>query len=341
MAVEQLDLSIVGPYLETNVDGFSGISRAEKFSDGQSNPTYLVTADSGQYVLRKQPPGELLKSAHAVDREFRVITALADTDVPVARAFHLCEDRDLIGGMFYVMSYENGRVFWDACLPEIDRAGRGKIYDEMNRILAALHSVDFGAAGLSDFGRPGNYFERQIGRWSKQYKASETKAIDAMDRLIEWLPANVPEDDGRVSLTHGDYRLDNIIFHPTEPRALALLDWELSTVGHPYSDLAYQCMQLRLDRDAIVAGLGDSDRHALGVPTEEEYVAAYCRRRGIDGIPQWNFYLVFSFFRLAAILQGVLKRAIDGNASNDKAFEYGVLAPRLALKAIEIIDQGP
>ncbi len=341
MNVEQLDLRTVGSYLEAQIDGFNGLSRAEKFSDGQSNPTYLLTADSGQYVLRKQPPGELLKSAHAVDREFRVIMALASTDVPVARAFHLCEDPDLIGSMFYIMSYENGRIFWNPGLPELDRAGRGPIYDEMNRILAALHDVDVDKAGLGDFGRSGNYFERQIGRWSQQYKMSETEVIDAMDRLIEWLPANMPEDDGKLSLTHGDYRLDNIVFHPTEPRALALLDWELSTLGHPYSDLAYQCMQLRLDRDAIVPGLGDRDRKALGIPTEEEYVAAYCSRRGIAGISQWKFYLVFSFFRLAAILQGVLKRAIDGNASSDKALRYGALAPELALKAIELIEQDP
>lgn len=340
MGVEQLDLAVVGPYLEAHVDGFRGLTGAEKFEGGQSNPTFLLTARSGKYVLRKQPPGKLLKSAHAVDREFRVIKALADTDVPVPKAWHLCSDRSLIGGMFYVMSFEDGRIFWDSALPECDVTDRADIYYEMNRILAALHDVDVDAVGLSDYGRPGNYFERQISRWSAQYKASETEKINAMDELIEWLPANLPEDDGQASLTHGDYRLDNIVFHPTENHALAVLDWELSTLGHPYADLAYQCMQLRLGQDGVVGGLGDADREQLGIPTEQQFVADYCRRRGLDGIPQWDFYIVFSFFRLAAILQGVLKRALDGNASSDRAFQYGALAPRLAAEAITVIDQG-
>jgi len=209
----------------------------------------------------------------------------------------------------------------------------------MNRILSALHGVDIEAVGLGDFGRPGNYFERQIGRWTKQYKASETDTIVAMDQLMEWLPANIPDDDGKVSLIHGDYRLDNIIFHPEKTSALALLDWELSTLGHPYADLAYQCMQLRLGPDAVIAGLGDIDRTALGIPTEADYVALYCDRRGIDAIPNWNFYLAFSFFRFAAILQGVLKRAIEGNASSQKAFDYGALAPTLATMAVDLIEQ--
>ncbi len=339
MTIDQLNLDVLGPYLEARIKGFKGLKSAKKFSSGQSNPTFLLTADSGQYVLRKQPPGQLLKSAHAVDREYRVINALQATAVPVARAFHLCEDRDLIGGMFYVMSYEQGRIFWNPALPELDKAQRAGIYDELNRVLAALHDVKVEAVGLGDYGHPGNFFERQISRWSKQYRASETETIEAMDRLIEWLPANMPQDDGKVSLIHGDYRLDNLIFHPTQPRALALLDWELSTLGHPYSDLAYQCMQLRLGQDAVIAGLGDVDRNALGIPSEEAYVARYCERRGLDGIPHWNFYLVFGFFRFAAILQGVLKRAIDGNASSRKAFEYGALAPTLAAMAAELIRQ--
>lgn len=340
MAIEQPDLNVVGPYLEHHVDGFEGLTKADKFAGGQSNPTFLLTANSGQYVLRKQPAGKLLKSAHAVDREFRVIKALADTDVPVAKAYHLCTDRDLIGGMFYLMSYEDGRIFWDPALPDFARGQRSAIYDEMNRILAALHDVDVEAVGLADYGRPGNYFERQISRWSSQYKASETEQIVAMNRLIEWLPANLPEDDGQASLVHGDYRLDNIVFHPSENRALAVLDWELSTLGHPYADLAYQCMQLRMGRDDVVAGLGGVDRTELGIPTEQEYIAAYCRRRGIECIPHWDFYVVFSFFRLAAILQGVLKRALDGNASSDKAMVYGALAPKLAAEAINVIEQG-
>ena len=339
MAVEQLDLDVVGPYLQANIDGFDGLTSAGKFAGGQSNPTFLLTAKSGQYVLRKQPPGELLKSAHAVDREFRVIEALANTDVPVARAYHLCTDRDLIGGMFYVMSYENGRIFWDPALPDCDGPERTAIYDEMNRVLAALHDVDVEVVGLADYGRPGNYFERQIGRWSSQYKASETEQIAAMDQLIEWLPANLPQDDGQASLVHGDYRLDNIVFHRTEGRALAVLDWELSTLGHPYADLAYQCMQLRVGRDAVIAGLGGVDRQKLGIPSEQQYVADYCKRRGLEDIPHWNFYIAFSFFRLAAILQGVLKRALDGNASSDRAFEYGALAPKLANEAINVIER--
>jgi aminoglycoside phosphotransferase (APT) family kinase protein len=337
-AVDRIDLKTLGSYLEAHIPGFNGLRDATKFAGGQSNPTFLLTADSGQYVLRKQPPGDLLKSAHAVDREYRVIRALADTDVPVARAYHLCTDTQVIGTMFYVMSYENGRIFWNPALPDIDRDERRLVYDEMNRVLATLHDVDIDAVGLGDFGRPGNYFERQVDRWSSQYRASETAKIEAMDRLIEWLPENMPEDDGQVSLIHGDYRLDNIVFAADSPRAMAVLDWELSTLGHPYADLAYQCMQLRIDSGDVVAGLGDADRASLGIPTEEEYVAAYCRRRGIDDIPDWNFYIIFSFFRLAAILQGVLKRAIDGNASSAKAFEYGALAPKLAGLAARVIE---
>jgi len=301
----QLDLEIVGRYLEANISGFKGLRNAKKFEGGQSNPTYLLNASSGQYVLRRQPPGNLLKSAHAVDREFRVIKALRNSDVPVARADHLCEDKQVIGSLFYVMSYEQGRVFWDPALPDLTNKQRTKIYDEMNRVLAALHEVNVEAVGLDDYGRPGNYFERQISRWTKQYQASETEVIVAMDKLIDWVSTNIPKDDGQVSLIHGDYRMDNIIFHPTESNALALLDWELSTLGHPYADLAYQCMQLRVRRDAAIAGLGELDRKAHGIPSEAEYVAQYCERRGIDTIPNWSFYVAFSFFRLAAILQGV------------------------------------
>mgnify|MGYP001813502832 CR=1 FL=1 len=339
MGADELDLRVLGKYLEAHIEGFEGLRSAEKFAGGQSNPTFLLSAESGEYVLRRQPPGKLLKSAHAVDREYRVMKALADTDVPVPRVYDLCTDRDVIGSMFFVMSFEDGRIFWDPALGDCERQERAAIYDEMNRILAALHDIDVDAVGLGDYGRPGNYFERQISRWTKQYRASETEDLQAMERLIAWLPGNVPADDGQVSLVHGDYRLDNIVFHANEPRGLAVLDWELSTLGHPYADLAYQCMQLRADRDAVVSGLGGMDRSGLGIPGEQEYVANYCRRRGLDDIPQWNFYLVFSYFRLAAILQGVLKRAIDGNASSTRAFEYGALAPRLAADAAELIDQ--
>ena len=339
MNVELLDLNRIGTYLESHLEGFKGLYAAEKFSDGQSNPTFLLSASSGQYVLRRQPPGDLLKSAHAVDREYRVMTALQDTEVPVPRTFHLCTDRDVIGSLFFVMSYENGRVFWIPSLPEHNRQQRADIYDEMNRVLAALHDIDPENIGLGDYGFPGNYFARQVSRWSKQYRSSETETIEAMDRLIEWLPQNMPADDGKVSLIHGDYRMDNIMFHARNERAIALLDWELSTLGHPYADLAYQCMQWRFDHDGVLPGLGKLDRGALGIPTDEEYVARYCERRGLAGIPGWNFYLVFGLFRLAAILQGVLKRAVEGNASSRKAFQYGAMAPGLASMAQDIIDQ--
>jgi aminoglycoside phosphotransferase (APT) family kinase protein len=339
MSVEQLDLGCIGAYLESHIDGFKGLRAAEKFSHGQSNPTFLLNAASGQYVLRRQPPGDLLKSAHAVDREYRVMTALCDTEVPVPRTYHLCTDRDVIGSLFFVMSFENGRVFWNPALPELDNIQRAGIYDDMNRVLAALHNINHEDIGLGDYGYPGNYFARQVSRWSKQYRSSETETIKAMDRLIDWLPENLPEDDNKVSLIHGDYRMDNIMFHASDERAIALLDWELSTLGHPYADLAYQCMQWRFDSEDDLPGLGGLDRTALGIPTEDEYVASYCERRGLSGIPDWNFYLVFSLFRLAAILQGVLKRAIDGNASSQKAFLYGAMAPRLAAMAVETIDQ--
>ena len=337
MSTEQLDLAALNGYLAQHVPAVGAVTSAEKFSDGPSNPTFLLATDSGRYVLRRQPPGELLKSAHAVDREYRVIAALVGSEVPVARAFHLCEDRSVIGSLFYLMSYVPGRIFWDPTLPELDNTGRRQIYAEMNRVLAALHDVDVGAVGLTDFGRPGNYFERQVSRWSGQYRASEIEPIPAMDQLIEWLPRHLPTDDGKVSLIHGDYRIDNIIFDSEDTSARALLDWELSTLGHPYADLAYQCMQWRMQPDWVIRGLGDIDRASLGIPSEAEYVAEYCSRRGFDEIPDWNFYLAFSFFRFAAILQGVLKRAVDGNASSSKAFEYGALAPPLAAMALELI----
>ena len=335
MSSADLSIDDLGPYLEKAVDGFRRLRAIEKFSGGQSNPTYLLTADSGQYVLRRKPFGELLKSAHAVEREFRVMQALANTDVPVPRMLHLCEDTDVIGSVFFVMSFVKARLFWDPALPELDNQGRSAIFDAMNRALAALHSVDIDAVGLADFGYPGNYFERQVSRWTKQYRASETENIAAMDQLIDWLPANMPPDDGRVSLIHGDYRLDNILFAENSYNAIALLDWELSTLGHPFADLAYQCMQLRMPQDSVICGLGGVDRASLGIPTEAAYVADYCDRTELEDIPNWTFYLVFSFFRFAAILQGVMKRAIDGNASSDQAFAYGALTAPLAKMAVE------
>lgn len=344
-AVDRLDTDTLSRYLEQHIEGFKGPVTAEKFSGGQSNPTFKLTAASGTYVLRRQPPGKLLKSAHAVDREYRVLAALKDTKVPVARVYHLCEDRDVIGSMFYVMEYCDGHIYWSAALPEIDRnEHRSAMYDEMNRVLAALHSVDIDAVGLSDYGKPGNYFERQLGRWSSQYKASELQTIVAMDQLIGWLEKHLPPDDGKVALTHGDYRLDNVMFSKDNHRVIAVLDWELSTLGHPYSDLAYQCMQLRLPTSSeknTMSGLLGVDPAALGIPTEQEYVAAYCQRMGIARIDNWSFYLAFSFFRLAAICQGVAKRAADGNASNKAADRVGAMVEPLATMALDIIDNDP
>lgn len=332
------DTEKLSSYLEANIDGFKGPLTAEKFPGGQSNPTFKITAASGQYVLRRKPPGELLKSAHAVDREFQVMSALTNTDVPVAKAYHLCDDDSIIGSMFYLMEFIDGRVLWDPALPGMSNQDRTEIYDEMNRVLAALHSVDVDAAGLSDYGRPGNYYERQVSRWTKQYRASEIDPIGEMDQLIDWLADNTPEDDGQVVLAHGDFRLDNMMFHPTENRVLALVDWELSTLGHPYADLAYQCMQLRISNDsAALAGLGGVDRQAQGIPSEEEYVAKYCQRMGIDNIPNWDFYMIFSMFRFAAILQGVKKRSVDGNASSEKADIYGSMVPTIAKMAVAMI----
>ena len=331
------DVDKLARYLEANVIGFKGPLKAEKFAGGQSNPTFKISAGSGEYVLRRKPPGELLKSAHAVDREYRVLSALADTDVPVAQVYHLCEDDAIIGSMFYLMEYMQGRVLWDPALPNMSTVQRGEIFDQMNQVLVSLHSVDIEAAGLQDYGRPGNYFARQISRWTKQYQASEMETIADMDRLIDWLPENTPEDDGKLVLAHGDFRLDNMMFHATESQSIALLDWELSTLGHPYADLAYQCMQLRLDNDSVLAGLGGVDRRALGIPSEQDYVALYCQRMGIESIPNWNFYMIFSMFRFAAILEGVGQRALGGNASSDKAAQMRELVKPLAKMAVEMI----
>jgi aminoglycoside phosphotransferase (APT) family kinase protein len=339
-AVEHLDEAFLADYLSQHIVGFSGPLKATKFAGGQSNPTFKLETPSQNYVLRRQPPGKLLKSAHAVDREYKVLAALEHSDVPVAKVYHLCEDPELIGSMFYIMEYVEGRVFWDSALPDIsDNMIRSQMYQNMVEVMAALHSVDIEKVGLRDYGKPGNYYERQFSRWSKQYKLSETQDIPEMDQLIAWLEKHLPEDDGKVSLVHGDYRMDNLMFHPSEPNVLAVLDWELSTLGHPYADLAYQCMQLRLPENVGKAtGLGGIERAPLGIPEEQKYVDAYCKLVGIDKIDNWNFYLAFSFFRLGAIAQGVAKRAEDGNASNKEAQAVGAIVKPLAQYALKLTE---
>jgi aminoglycoside phosphotransferase (APT) family kinase protein len=299
-----------------------------QFQGGQSNPTYQVTVGKRRLVLRRKPPGTLLPSAHAVDREYRVMKALAATDVPVAKMIALCEDSHVIGTPFYVMEHVEGRVLWDPALPGLTSTERAAHYDELNRVIAALHRVDYRAVGLDDFGRVGGYVERQIARWSKQYEAGSAARIPSMDRLIEWLPRHLPAGD-ETAIVHGDFRIDNVIFDPTEPRVLAVLDWELSTLGHPLSDFAYQVMAWRLKAGEF-RGLADCNFAALGIPTEAEYVAAYCRRTGREHIADWDFYLIFNMFRITAILHGVLSRALQGNAASGNAMETGGRAQRIA-----------
>ncbi|HYM03906.1 MAG TPA: phosphotransferase [Stellaceae bacterium] len=324
----RFDTSRLATWMKENVEGFREPLEVEQFRGGQSNPTFRLSAGGKGYVLRRKPPGKLLPSAHAVDREYRVITALRNTDVPVARSYALCLDDGVIGTAFYIMEYVQGRIFWDPTLPELTPSQRGAVYDAMNAVIAALHKVDYAAIGLADFGKPGNYFTRQIDRWTKQYRASETEKIEAMDNLMAWLPKNVPSDD-ETSIVHGDYRLDNMIFHPTEPRVLAVLDWELSTLGNPLGDFSYHMMTWELGPEAY-RGLRGKDLKSLGIPTKEEYQAAYCRRTGREGIANWDFYMAYNMFRLAAILQGIMGRVVEGTAANVKARESGARARALA-----------
>jgi len=326
-----LPLDRLETWLRGHVAGFRGPLTAERFAGGQSNPTYKLTAASGNYVLRRKPPGPLLPSAHAVDREFRVMRALAQTPVPVPRVYALCEDDGIIGSAFYVMEFLDGRIFWDQRLPEIAPAERREMFQSMNAVIAALHSVDWEAVGLGDFGRPGNYMGRQIARWSRQYHASETEPIAAMEHLIDWLPLHLPPE-GAPAIVHGDYRMDNLVFHPTEPRVIGVLDWELSTIGDPLADFAYHAMSWRVTPE-LFRGLAGIDFAAAGIPDEAEYVAAYCRRTGRDSIPAWEFYLVYSLFRIAAIAQGIAKRALDGTAASREAAEIGRTARPLGEQA--------
>ena len=319
----RFDVAALETYLRGRIEGYSGPLAVEQFKGGQSNPTYRLSAGGRRYVMRSKPgpAAKLLPSAHAVDREFRVITALGRAGIPVPRTYCLCEDEGVIGRSFFVMECVEGRVFWEQSLPGMTAGDRTAIYDDMNRVIAALHKVDFAAIGLADYGKPGNYFTRQIGRWSKQYQASETEKIEAMDNLIAWLPANIPPGD-ETAIVHGDYRLDNLIFHPAEPRILAILDWELSTLGHPLADFSYHCMSWHIPPGHF-RGIAGLDLASLGIPSEKAYMAAYCRRTGREEIGHWDFYLAYNLFRLAAILQGIMKRALEGIASSERALEAG------------------
>jgi aminoglycoside phosphotransferase (APT) family kinase protein len=327
-----LDLATLTPWLEQRVPGLSGPLTAQRLTGGQSNPSWLLRAGNGAWVLRAKPgpAGSLLPSAHAIEREYAVLAALRDTDVPVPDVEVLCEDESIIGAAFYVMSFADGRIFRDAWVPEVSVAERTAIFDEANRVIAALHSVDWRAVGLSAYGRHDGFFERLISRWTRQYRASETQRIEAMERLIEWLPENIPAAGANdIALVHGDYRLENLVFHPTEPRVIAILDWELSTLGSPLSDFAYHCAAWHTP-SGIVRGFAEQDLGALGIPTETAYLRRYCERTGRDDLDQvladWHFYLACNFFRLAAILQGIAKRVLDGIAASPIAVETGRMA---------------
>ena len=332
----RFDPAALERYMREHVAGFAGPLGVKQFRGGQSNPTYYLTAAGREYVLRRKPPGKLLPSAHAVDREYRVITALGGIGFPVPRTYALCEDAGVIGTVFYIMDCVHGRVITDPAIPGLTPSARSAMYDSLSHVLARLHTVDWQALGLADFGKPGNYFARQIHRWTEQYRASETEKIDAMERLIAWMPEHVPSGD-ETTLVHGDFRLGNVVIHPSEPRVAAVLDWELSTLGHPLADLAYNCLPYRFTREW--EGLADKNLRELGIPTEEEYVAAYCRRTGRAGIPDWNFCLAFAMFRLAAIAQGIMGRAIAGTANDPNARERGARARPLAESAWALVGK--
>lgn len=342
------DTAALSAWLEKNLEGFQGPLSVEMFKGGQSNPTYKLITPGQSYVMRAKPGpvAKLLPSAHAIEREFAVMSGLAGTDVPVPRMYALCEDESVIGRAFYVMEFMQGRVLWDQSLPGMTPAERTAIYNETNRVISALHTVKFAERGLANYGKPGNYFERQIGRWSKQYVASITQPIEEMDKLMAWLPANMPasaRDENRVSIVHGDYRLDNLMFHPTEPRVIAVLDWELSTLGHPLADFSYHCMAWHIQPGQF-RGIGGLDLPALGIPSEQEYIRLYCERTGLatpeELAADWNFYLAYNLFRLAAILQGIAKRVEMGTASSAQAKASGEGARPLAQLAWSFAQRG-
>lgn len=323
------DEAALSRWMADHVPGFEGPLSIEQFKGGQSNPTYKLVTPGRSYVLRRKPPGQLLKGAHAVDREVAVLTGLEKASFPVAHVHALCTDDSVIGTWFYIMDLVEGRIFWDATIPQVSAAERPAYFDAMNATIAALHNVDYAAVGLGDYGRPGNYFERQIGRWSKQYLEDTEAGRDPnMDRLIDWLPANIPPGD-ETAIVHGDFRIDNMIFHPTEPRIVAVLDWELSTLGHPLADFAYNAMMYHMPPH-IVAGLGGADLAALNIPSEADYIAAYCARTGRASIPDYRFYTAFNFFRLAAIFHGIKGRVIRGTASSQQAEDRARVFPELA-----------
>ena len=339
--IERLPVDALAAYLRRHIHDFHGALEVVPLTGGQSNPTYRVTAGEHRWVLRRKPPGVLLASAHAIEREYRVMAALAGSGVPVPRMHALCEDPAVIGSPFFVMDFVEGRVFADPALPGLANEQRGAIYDEMNRVIAALHGVDLQAAGLADYGRPQNYLARQIDRWTRQYRASETERIDAMERLIDWLPAHRPEGD-ETALVHGDFRIDNLIFHPTEPRVLAVLDWELSTLGHPLVDLAYHGMAWRVTPTEF-RGLKGHDLAALGIPSEAAYLADYSGRTGRAELPHWDYYLAFNMFRMAAILQGILARSRQGSAASAHAERTGQQARPMAeagWRQVQLVQAG-
>lgn len=329
----EIDAERLGDYLRTTIAGFPAAYGLRQFKGGQSNPTYLIEAGDRAFVLRKKPPGHLLPSAHQIEREYRVMAALQGTEVPVPRLFGLCEDSGIVGTPFYVMERVEGRIFRNTQLPELEQRDREDIYLSMASTLGRLHGVDWKAAGLSDFGRPDDYVRRQVERWSKQYRASARQPVPEMDRLMEWLPRNMP-DEVPPTIVHGDYRLENLVFYPSDAKVIAVLDWELATLGNPFCDLAHNAMKYRLPAAVTsVGGLADVDISASGIPSEARYLEAYCRATGREVIPNWDYYLTFALFRCAAILQGVYARALDGNASNQQALHVGAMAVPVAKAA--------
>lgn len=324
--------------MAAHVDGYAGPLEVAQFKGGQSNPTYRLSTPTRNYVLRRKPPGQTVQGAHAVDREARILQALAPAGFPVAKVYGLCTDDNVIGSWFYIMELVEGRIFWDASFSEVPHDQRPAYFDAMNATIAQLHSLDYAALGLEGFGKPGNYFERQISRWSRQYKEdAEAGRDEDMDALLDWLPNNIPDGDDS-SIVHGDFRCDNMIFHSSEPRILAVLDWELSTLGHPLADFAYHAMMYQMPPD-IVAGLGDADIASLNIPTQADYVAAYCARTGRTGIPNWDFYIAFNFFRLAAIFHGIKGRVIRGTAASAHAKDRAASFPRLTRLAREAMER--